>query len=77
MSNMLVIKVKGTPKRIVIEDGAGNPVAGELDIPASGWCGQVKTLDAAGRKVDYVKYDVRVTGHGPALDLDPVIIIDR
>lgn len=127
MTNMLVIKVKGTPESVVIEDGAGNPVGGDLlvrtgdrvcwvndtgrtcrlkfrevefgrdeprykgrvwpfeghgpdgdlEIPASGWCGQVKPFDAAGRKIDYVKYDVRVTGHGPALDLDPVIIIDR
>jgi hypothetical protein len=128
MSNMLVVKVKGTPESVVIEDGAGNPVGGDLmvrtgdrvcwvndtgracrlkfrevefgrdeprykgrvwpfegrgpdgdlEIPPSGWCGRVKALEGGnGRKADYVKYDVLVTGGGPALDLDPVIIIDR
>jgi hypothetical protein len=38
----------------------------------------VKALGSGqGRKADYVKYDVMVTGGGPALDLDPIIIIDR
>lgn len=51
---------------------------GDLEIPPSGWCGRVKALEGGnGRKADYVKYDVLVTGGGPALDLDPVIIIDR
>ena len=128
MSSMLVIRVKGAPERIVIEDGVGNPVGGDLmlrvgdrvcwingtdrtcrlkfrevefgrdaprykarvwpfeerdpggylEIPASGWCGQLKALDGVnGRKVDYVKYDVLVTRGDQALDLDPVIIIDR
>ena len=36
MSNMLVIKVQGTPERILIEDGAGSAHLGYLDVPASG-----------------------------------------
>jgi|MudIll2142460700_1097286.scaffolds.fasta_scaffold117393_2 hypothetical protein len=56
----------------------GDGPGGDLDIPASGWCGRVKALGSGqGRKADYVKYDVMVTGGGPALDLDPIIIIDR
>ena len=45
MSNMLVIRVKDTPESIVIEDGVGSADLGYLDVPASGWCGQVKALD--------------------------------
>jgi hypothetical protein len=56
----------------------GDWPAGDLDNPASGWCGRVKAPGSGhGRRPDYVKYDVRVTGAGPALDLDPIIIIDR
>lgn len=127
MSYMLIIRVTGTPERIVVEDGAGRSggdlrlrvgdyvcwinatdrtcrlkfrevefgrdeprykgrvwpfegraPGGDLEIPASGWCGRVQALESGnGRKADYVKYDVLVTGGGPALDLDPVIIIDR
>jgi hypothetical protein len=56
----------------------GDGPGGDLDIPASGWCGRVKAPGSGhGREPDYVKYDVMVTGGGPALDLDPIIIIDR
>lgn len=127
MSHMLIIRLTGTPERIVIDDGAGRiggdlrlrvgdyvgwvnatgrtcklmfrevefgrdqprykgrvwpfegrGPGGDLEVPSSGWCGQVKALEGGnGRSVDYVKYDVLVTGDGPSVDLDPVIIIDR
>lgn len=51
---------------------------GDLEIPSTGWCGTVQPPDdSRGKNAYYAKYDVKVTGGGPPLDLDPIIIIDK
>jgi hypothetical protein len=51
---------------------------GDLDIPPAGWSGTIRKANVSpGPGAAYVKYDVKVTGGGPPLDLDPIIIIDN
>ena len=56
----------------------GDDHSAGLNIPASGWCGQVREPGTPRKPTaDYVKYDISVTGGGSPLLLDPVIIIER
>lgn len=50
----------------------------DQNIPPAGWSGTIcKANVSPGPNAAYVKYDVKVTGGGPPLDLDPIIIIDN
>jgi len=62
--------------------GACGPSAamtgGGLNIPPAGWSGTIRKDGVSpGPNAAYVKYDVKVTGGGPPLDLDPIIIIEN
>jgi hypothetical protein len=57
--------------------GSDDP-GGGLNIPPAGWSGTIRKDGVSpGPNAAYVKYDVKVTGGGPPLDLDPIIIIEN